>query len=152
MKMCAKGLHGRLWDLEEDEEILEPIWFDEASGLFEAYQVNPFGRIKRDRAGDKLTWMGKGKIKWVTARPGETLRRSVGHKCMECTRDAEWSVGDETPVAPMLQGGVLFSRGRLTGQRHYCSFHYRAPRIVDAKGEVMSTWDDAGGVRPQWHS
>ncbi len=151
MRIYAKGLHGVLWDLETGQEIMLPIWFDEAEGLCKCYQTNPMGRVVTDRSGAKLTWLLKGKFKWLPDRI-EMIPRGNGHKCQECTSEAEWSVGDEEFLDPELQGGILFSRGRLVRRRHYCSKHYKAPQIVDAKGEVMSTWDDAGGVRPQWHS
>jgi hypothetical protein len=149
MRIQAKGLRGKLWDLETGQEILRPIWFDEAEGFCSCYQTNPFGRIVRDRMGDKLTWLLQGKFRW---EPEVTsiVRRAVGHKCQLCTDEAEWSVGDEMVLPPVFDGGVLFSRGKMTGQRHYCSRHYQAPRIVDGKGEIMKVWDDAGGVRPQW--
>ena len=153
MRVPVKGLHGKLWDREENQEILAPIWFDEDSGLFEAYQVNPFGRIKVNGNGDRLTWLGKGKIKWIPTKPREVLRRiEIGQKCMNCTRDAKWEVGDETPMRPAQRGQKFFEVGRLVGKRYYCDWCYKGPRILDAKGEVMQTLEDGLGVRPGWHS
>lgn len=149
---------GKLWDLETGEEILHPISWDEQTGLFEAFQVNAWGRIKTDSQGDKLTYTAIGKIKWVPEQIKLTHQRVShwGAKCTLCTRDANWSVGDETPLpvmTGMLNGkGVEFLRARTVGIRYYCDFCYKAPRILDARGEVMETIDDAGGVRPQWHS
>ncbi len=153
MIVQAKGLHGKLWDTEENQEILFPIWFDESVGTFEALQVNPMGRYLVNGGGDKLTWLGKGKIKWIPKKPREVLRRTeIGQKCDSCTRDAKWEVGDETPTRPFRQGNKLFSAGRLVGKRYYCDFHYQGPRILDAKGDVMKTQEDGLGVRPGWHS
>lgn len=151
MRIQAKGLHGKLWDLETGEEILHPIWFDEAEGFCECYQTSAFGRIITDRKGDKLTWLLQGKFRWVPDRL-DIRGAGNGHKCMECSREAEWSVADETALEPVSVGGVLFSRGQIVKRRFYCAFHYKAPRIVDGKGEVMKVWEDAGGARPQWHS
>lgn len=151
MRIHAKGLRGKLWDLETGQEILHPIWFDEADGYCQCFQTNAFGRIMRDRLGDKLTWLLQGKFRWVPEVTTITPS-GLGRKCLLCSREAEYSVGDETPTQPVSQGGILFATGRLTGRRHYCSRHYQAPRIVDEKGEIMQVWDDAGGVRPQWDS
>jgi hypothetical protein len=158
VKIYAKHVWGKLWDLETGEEILRPIWFDVEAGLFEAYQVNALGRIKRNARG-LLTYRARGKIRFdpeqaKPPRPKRTLRRvkEIGHKCEGCTRDAKWMVSDETPLPPVKQGSKLCGRARLTGIRYYCDFCYRGPRIVDSHGEVMQTIEDGGGVRPQWHS
>ncbi len=151
VKELSQG--GKLWDLEDDKEILAPIWFDLEQGLFEAFQVNPFGRVLVNGNGDRITWLGKGKIKWIAKRPAETLRRvEIGHKCQSCTRDAKWAVGDETATKPIRKGNKLFSTGQLVGVRFYCDWCYKGPRILDAKGEVMQTIEDGLGVRPGWHS
>ncbi len=147
-------MHGKLWDKEENQEILAPIWFDEDAGLFEAFQVNPIGRIKVNGNGDRPTWLGTGKIKWIPTRPKEVLRRvvEIGQKCDSCTRDAKWAVGDETATRPARKGHKLFATGQLTGVRFYCDWHYKGPHILDAKGEIMQTLEDGLGVRPGWHS
>jgi len=145
---------GKLWDLETGEEILRPIEWDEVRGLFTAYQVTAFGRIKTNAAGERLTYTAIGKIKWEPAKIKLTHRRVShwGAKCMLCTRDANWSVGDETPLPPVPHRGKLYLQARTVAVRYYCDFHYKAPRILDASGEIMETIDEAGGVRPQWHS
>ncbi|MDE2100650.1 MAG: hypothetical protein KGL39_25625 [Patescibacteria group bacterium] len=86
------------------------------------------------------------------------------HKCELCSRQAAWSVSDEVQVSPVAvlpsavgiktnrRGVLLFDRGATVGHRYYCDFHYRAPRVLDERGEVMETDESAGGVRPQWHS
>ncbi len=154
MRVPVKGLHGKLWDMEENQEILAPIWFDEDAGLFEAYQVNPMGRIKVNGNLDRFTWLGKGKIKWIPALPKEVLRRvvEIGQKCHSCTRDATWAVGDERATRPVMKGNKAFATGMLTGVRFYCDWHYKGPRILDGKGEVMQTIEDGLGARPGWHS
>lgn len=153
MKVYAKNIKGKLWDLDTNEEILFPIWFDVEQGLFEAFQVTPMGKIKRNQRGDKLTMLCKGKIKFV---PNEAPRAArvleIGRKCQSCTRDAKWQVADETPMAPVRKGNKLLGRARLTGLRFYCDWHYKGPSIVDAKGEVMHTQEDGYGSRPQGHS
>jgi hypothetical protein len=77
-----------------------------------------------------------------------------------CGRLAEWAVADEVGVSPeavtrplLLPDGrtlkrPLYERGATVGRRYYCSFHYRPPRILDAKGEVIQDLDDTK-VRPQ---
>ena len=147
-------MKGKLWDLETGEEILHPIRWNEDTGVFDAYQVNAFGRIKTNAAGDKLFYTAIGKIKWVPEKLKLTHRRvtETDVKCLECSRAANWAVGDETPLPSVPHNGKLYLRARTVGVRYYCDFHYKAPRVLDAKGEVMETIDEAGGVRPQWHS
>jgi hypothetical protein len=74
-----------------------------------------------------------------------------------CGRPATWSVSDETAVTPVIgdypqPGGppvkVAYLRAALVQRWWYCSWCYRPPRILDARGEVMSVIEDAGGVRP----
>lgn len=95
----------------------------------------------------------------------------LDRKCCQCSRLASWSVSDEVAVTPQMTAGslmpvgrnqqgklvfrkgkVLYDRGYTVGRRYFCSWHYRPPRLLDSKGELVSTWDEAGGVRPQWHS
>ena len=70
-----------------------------------------------------------------------------------CSRRAAWAVGDEVTVTPELarrgRRRWLFDRAMTVGVRHYCSFHFQPPRILDAKGEVIEELHEAGGVRPQ---
>lgn len=161
MKIWAKNIRGKLWDLDTGEEILRPIWFDVEAGLFEAFQVTPMGRIRRNPRGDRLTMLCKGRIRFEPnvcrlkgVQSGRAVQKcyEIGRKCETCTRDATWQVADETPLSPVRKRGKLMGRGRLTGLRFYCDFHYQGPRIVDAKGEVMQTVEDGYGVRPQGHS
>jgi hypothetical protein len=151
MKRAAADLKGRLMDLETGREILCPIWFDEQAGLFEAYQTDAFGRVKQTREG-KLTYLAKGKIRFEPKRTKVTRMELSAEKCELCSRQAKWQAGDETPLPPVRQGRRIFTCAQTVDVRHYCDFHYQPPRILDAKGEVMETIEDAGGVRPQWHS
>lgn len=64
-----------------------------------------------------------------------------------CARLAEWAVGDEVEVTPEKSGRMLYDRGATVGQRFYCSFHYKPPRLLDSKGEVIA--DINLGSRPQ---
>jgi hypothetical protein len=79
-----------------------------------------------------------------------------------CGRLASWSVSDEVSVTPSVGGlspgllalprykrakRVLYERGCTVGRRWYCSRHYSPPRLLDAKGEVIETYDEIG-VRP----
>jgi hypothetical protein len=72
-----------------------------------------------------------------------------------CGRIAGWSVSDEVRVTPIWGSGILgrkkclYDRGMTVGRRWYCSRHYRPPRLLDAKGDVIEEFEEANGVRPQ---
>lgn len=75
-----------------------------------------------------------------------------------CGRSATWSVSDRTAVSPVrgkfprIDGSladVWFARGALIARWWYCSWCYRPPRVLDARGEVMTVNDEAGGCRPK---
>lgn len=68
-------------------------------------------------------------------------------KCCRCTRLATWSVADEVEVSPQRYGRGLYERGATVGQRFYCSFCYKPPRLLDAKGEEIQEFDTMG-LRP----
>ncbi len=80
------------------------------------------------------------------------------HKCETCSRDATWYVSDEIEVTPqrgnidvsrnprIAVGAYLFDRKAVVGRRYYCDRHYKAPRLLDHKGEVIKTDEDA--LRP----
>lgn len=70
-------------------------------------------------------------------------------QCEECSRQAEWSVGDEVEVTPQLRKRWLYVRGQTVGRRYYCSFHFQPPRLLDAKGEVIEDLGDER-LRPQY--
>ncbi len=63
-------------------------------------------------------------------------------------------MGDEVEASPQagpfnLAGGctVLFGRAATVGRRYYCSWHFKPPRLLDARGEVIS--DIGESLRPQ---
>ena len=193
---AQSGYRGKLYDLDTGQEIKCPIWANTDTGMFEAYQVNEQGKIKRDINGDYLTYKGKARLHFVPREekkavpilklgahqcilckspltlPGEELcpfckDKDKGRKkfsvkrlsnplldcpCQTCHNLAEWQVSDEVEVSPVRQGKFLFDRGAVVGQRFYCSKCYSGPRLLDEKGEVIKVFEDAGGVRPQWHS
>ncbi len=75
-------------------------------------------------------------------------------KCCECTETARYCVSDEVEVSPQagpfnLLGGrtVLFGRAATVGRRYYCSWHFKPPRLLDARGEVIGDIEDS--LRPQ---
>ena len=68
-------------------------------------------------------------------------------KCCNCSRLAVWSVADEVEASPQKLGKRLFERGATVGQRFYCSFCYKPPRLLDTKGEEIRELDTMG-VRP----
>ncbi len=71
-----------------------------------------------------------------------------------CGRLAVYAVSDEVTVTPESkvidwQGRktrALFDRGATVGRRFYCSFCFKPPRILDARGEVIQELDTK--VRP----
>jgi hypothetical protein len=164
------GIRGTLVDLDTNQIIPKPIWFNTATGGFSAYRVDrETGEILKNANGDFLTYTGVGRLKFIPRPPRPTpsipdpdppITRRVepvripllSHKCCKCSRLADWSVSDEMPLPPQLKNGRLYDRGRTVKIRWYCAWHYEAPRIVDAKGEIMKVESEAGGVRPQWHS
>jgi hypothetical protein len=168
------GVKGRLLDLDTGKVIPHVIWFNDRDGTFEAHRVDDRGRPARDpKTGDWLIWWGQGRLRFILARDVVTppkpkppvvvararLEAALWHEECDragCGRRAEWQVSDEVdlpPVQRLVRGRLVqFARGKTVRTRHYCSKHYEPPRLLDARGEVMETFEDAGGVRPQWHS
>jgi hypothetical protein len=68
-------------------------------------------------------------------------------KCLSCSRLAEFIVADEVLVSPTVSVAdrlgrltgrkVTWERGMTVGRRAYCSWCFKAPRLLDAKGEVI---------------
>lgn len=70
-----------------------------------------------------------------------------------CGKLAEYQVADEVEVSPAIvtlkvpritpsghtlrTGRIGYDRGTLVGRRWWCSKHYRPPRILDDRGEVV---------------
>lgn len=84
----------------------------------------------------------------------------LDRKCERCSRLAEYAVGDEVTVTPVVtanhptnillrrgRGKVVYSRRMTVGRHWYCSFHYQPPRLLDAKGEVIR--NEEVKTRPQ---
>jgi hypothetical protein len=81
--------------------------------------------------------------------------------CEKCRRRwAEYEVSDEAAATPLLYGKVtgglarigskiLWGRAATVARHWYCAFCYQPPRLVDARGEVIEEFAEAGGVRPQ---
>lgn len=92
----------------------------------------------------------------------------AGHRCEKCSRDATWSVSDEVDVTPSQVGVRLvrrgrrvwgvpdrsgevkrlttFTRGATVSRRYFCDRHFKPPRLLDARGEVIR--DEETTVRP----
>lgn len=173
---ATDGIRGKLWDLDTGRVIPKVIWFDDATGTFEAYRVDGNGDIRHDPAdGAPLVWLGRGNLKFVQEdkplalnKPGlpegcvrqwqqvkvrrerlETYLLDADCDHYACLLPAEYSVSDEVPLPPVFARGKWWARGKTVNVRYYCARHYEPPRVLDARGEVVSTWEEAGGVRPQ---
>src|SRR5262245_48041361 len=78
----------------------------------------------------------------------------AAHACAHpgCNRQGVYAVGDEVTASPVealtLRGPFRFRRGACVGRRWYCPWHWRAPRLLDAKGEVVEDQGHGFGVRP----
>lgn len=74
--------------------------------------------------------------------------------CQHCRgRLATYAVSDEVEATAQV-GAIagrkyLFPRAQVVRQRYYCAWCYQAPRLLDAKGEIITVFEEAGGVRPQ---
>ena len=175
---ATDGIRGKLIDLDTGKVIPKVVWFDDSNGTFEAYRVDEQGEVRRDHEGEALVWWGRGNLKFVQEasqgvllkpkrlvkdRTGGTRPKKVkqrheklkfrlfdvdcGH--CACLRPAEYAVSDEEDLPPSISNGRRWARAKTVKVRYFCAFHYEPPRILDAKGEVMSEWEEAGGVRPQ---
>lgn len=68
-------------------------------------------------------------------------------KCEQCSRQAVWSVSDEVNTTPEAGGkltirgrkfrGVYYARAAVVGRRWFCEWHFKPPRLLDARGEVV---------------
>lgn len=54
-----------------------------------------------------------------------------------CNRWADWRVAEEMEQPPTAAGDRLFERAQLVRVKHWCSWHYQAPKLLDAKGDVV---------------
>ncbi len=104
--------------------------------------------------GDDLCAFCRGKQQGRAMRVEPVTDPLADRPCDNgCGRPATWSVSDETAITPVLgdygSGKVWYSRGSLVARYWWCSWCYRPPRILDAKGEVIEVIEDAGGCRPE---
>ncbi len=175
---AADGIRGKLLDLDTGEVIPKVVWFNDQDGTFEAFKVDQRGEVLRGHDGGAVVWWGKGNLRFVQdAQPGKVLaprkpksfpsekapRQKVRQKhrrlsvklfnadCEHyaCLRPAEYAVSDEMDLPPLVAGGRRWARAKTLKVHYFCAFHYQPPRILDGRGEVMSEWEEAGGVRPQ---
>lgn len=171
------GIRGVLIDVETNQVIRKVISADLETGIFEAYQVSPDGEIKTDGRGDYLTYRARARcgLKFIPTknilsgrkveetkpphlkRPHKKAVRVgalFGGECEHyaCSRTPEWAVSDEVTLPPVQVGKRRFGQARVVDVHLYCAFHYQPPRLLDDKGEEIKKFEDAGGVRPQWHS
>jgi len=72
-----------------------------------------------------------------------------------CGRLAEYQVADEVPATPAVTKPVtikgfkttLWDRAVMVGVRYFCAWHFKPPRLLDAKGEVVQEFENE--VRPE---
>lgn len=158
---AKSGVRGRLIDLDAGRDILyvrRAVLPDDPSqlGEYEAFRVGPDGDIAKEN-GKPLTYTGRCRMRFepaaianktpvepVTHRPVRQKFEKItvpvlGLNCQHyaCNRTAAWTVSDEVPTAPVQSGSKWFGTAKLIGRRFYCDWHYRPPRIIDTKGEVM---------------
>lgn len=180
MRLYAKdGVRGKLIDLDTGKPVPKVVWFDTETGEFQAYQTGADGQILRDAQGDYLVYLARGRLRFfpedkpravrlpcpdpepVTKPPRRTSKDERLDAWMlgilpcshyACTRTAEWAVSDEEPAAPQIVDRMAYTQATIVNRRFFCAFHYKPPRLLDHKGEVVEEFAEAGGVRPQWHS
>jgi hypothetical protein len=55
-----------------------------------------------------------------------------------CLRMAEWQVSEEVELAPITgTDGRLYDTAKHVRTWYYCSWHYKAPKLFDARGELI---------------
>jgi hypothetical protein len=62
---------------------------------------------------------------------------------------AEWMVSDEMELPHVIKGNHKYVRAKTIASYNWCSWHYQPSKIFDKKGELISEWEEACGVRPQ---
>lgn len=161
---ATSGTRGIVIDLDTGLVIRKVRRANLSSGEFEAFRTWPNGEIRYDENGPMI-YRGRGRLHFKpTANlapprptsPSQTQQNYdhipiplFSNRCCQkgCTRVARWSVSDEVPQTPVEVNGRKYSRGKIVGRRYYCEFHWKPPRLLDAKGEVMQEFDEIG-VRP----
>ncbi len=104
-------------------------------------------------AKDRMVRMPTG----VKPVPNPLLQVPCSHS--GCNRPASWSVSDEVEASASVdelrdvagnlrRRKIKFHRGAAVQRRYYCSFHWKAPKLLDKKGEVVEVQDEGFGVRP----
>lgn len=170
------GVRGTLIDLITRKPIRVPVWFDQETGEYEAFRLDAVGKILHEN-GKPVRYRGKTKLQFIPSYTDnqkfiekvapdkfvgtpksvipitkrEKLYPLLQLRCEAygCDRIAAWSVSDEVPSSPVVQGNRKYETGITIARRYYCSWHYQPPRLLDAKGDVISVDEDACGVRPQ---
>jgi hypothetical protein len=89
----------------------------------------------------------RGRISKAVQKTVKINTPILSDRC-QCGRLAEFSVSDEVSLAPVRSGNRYYVRAKCIGVFKYCSWCYKAPKLYDSKGELISTWEEAGGVRP----
>lgn len=156
-------------DLDEGRIVPHVIWLDVDSNMLCAFEVKG-GRIQLDAQGRKRIYTAIGRFKYTAAErkplpkvahlkpDAPVLRRrerirapllTVRCDAKGCSRVAAWSTIDEVAMPYERINGFNYTRALMVDRRFWCDFCYQPPRVLDAKGEVVSTDHEAGGVRPQ---
>lgn len=170
-------VRGTLIDLTSKKVIPKAIWFDDETGEYEAFRLDPSGKIATEN-GVPLRYKGKSKLRFVpssntnqkfmekvapekmqdTVNLGKRIvkREAILFPCAKmrcqhygCDRIAAWSVSDEEHRPPIVINGRCYEQAATLRERYYCSWHYVPPKLYDAKGELIEVDNEAGGVRPQ---
>jgi hypothetical protein len=64
-----------------------------------------------------------------------------------CQHTAIYSTADEVQLEPAIIGRRRFQRGKMVRRWYWCEWCYQAPRILDARGEVIEV-DNEVKTRP----
>lgn len=103
--------------------------------------------------GDELCPMCNAKdrsyarlVNQFAARPGAFL---LGQLCQHpgCSRPATHRTTVEVEVSGAVHNRYVYERGMTVGAGAWCAWHYQAPKLLDAKGEVVEELPDS--TRPQ---
>lgn len=165
---AKSGARGELYDLLTGKEIIKPFWANLETGEYKSYKCGVDGKVLRDENKKPIIIVGRTKLFWklvgsnleIPREPTESLNNkkkhtkitpTFGRNCEHygCIRLAEFAVGDEELIDPEEKDGVKYEKGKIIKRSYYCSWHYQPPKMFDHKGELISTWDEAGGVRPE---
>lgn len=167
---ASDGIRGLVINQDTGNPIRKVIWANLQTGDFEAFRTDAEGRIIADDFGRHLKYRGKCRLKFIPAKTLSSsskqeeeqlpLHPKVTQKIKKitvplfdlpcdykgCHRIAEWMVSDEVELPPIKNNGRLYSRARTVDRRVYCSWHYKPPRLLDHKGEMIKEYENV--VRP----